>query len=231
MSKLNELEIQKNILYKTGFFSGDYSQDLYLKKANIKEENRVYLSAFGVVNGELERQGYLYFTVDFEKKVSQFIGVFVDEKYRNLHIASFLVASWIDLCWNQGLDFLGVNHNQRKPFLLYLLKTYGFEVFDLSLYQTRKDVITICRSKELEDKQKYLLFKDEKHEKAFLNTNVYQTDNYEVIHNPMNHILLDQVIMPLQNRNRKEVYYELLKEELANTKIKNTIESHQKGKI
>ena len=73
------------------------------------------------------------FYLDKENKTSEFIGIGVAPEYRDLNIGSFLIASWIDLCLNNGYDFLGANKKQRKPFLLYLLKTYGFEIFDKSI--------------------------------------------------------------------------------------------------
>lgn len=230
MGKLENLEPGNRTLYSDGYFSGDYSQELYLKKAVDDGSNRpkFYISIFSKINGNLVQQGYLYFYLDYETKTSNFIGIKVHPEYRNLNIGSFLIASWIDLCLNNGYDFLGVNEKQRKPFLLYLLKTYGFEILDKSLYDTRPDVISICRSTDLSDKRKFLLFKDPQHEKVFMGTNIYKTDNYEITHNQNGIIILDNIILPLQSMKRNKVKYELLNQELAEIKAETVISRHKK---
>lgn len=230
MNKLENLENGSKILYSNGYFSGDYNQELYLKKAIDDGSNRpkFYISVHSNINGCLVQQGYLYFYLDYETKTSSFIGIQVLQPYRNLNIGSFLVASWIDLCLNYGYDFLGVHEKQRKPFLLYLLKTYGFEILDKSLYDIRPDVISICRSTNHNDKRKYLLFKDSKHEKVFIGTNVYKSDNYEIIHNQNNMIFLDNVILPLQNMKKNQVRYELLDRILAESKTETVINNHKR---
>ena len=230
MGVLENMNCGDKLLYSSGYFSGEYSQDLYLKRAVDDGSNRpkYYLSIVSNINGELVQQGYLYFYLDYENKMSDFIGVKVSEKYRDLNIGSFLVASWIDLCLNNGYDFLGANKKQRKPFLLYLLKTYGFEVFDLSLYGSRDDVITVCKGIEKDDKRKILLFKDPKHEKVFMGTNCCKDDNYEIVHSRKGIITLDDVILPLQNMSKDEIKYELMNYALAEEKATKVIKRHKK---
>lgn len=230
MSKLENLESGKRTLYSSGYFSGDYNQELYLKRSIDDGSNRpkFYISVFSNINGNLVQQGYLYFYLDFETRKSHFIGVKVEEEYRDLNIGSFLVASWIELCLNNGYDFLGVNENQRKPFLLYLLKTYGFEILDKSLYQIRPDVISIYRSFDKDDKRKFLLFKDFKHERDFMGTNVYKSDNYEIVHSDEGIMHLDDVILTLQGRKRNQVRYELLDLDLAEDKVNTVISRHRR---
>lgn len=230
MGKLEELEIGEKKLYRDGFVSGDYDQTLYLKRSVDDETKRpkVFLGAYSNINGRLQRQGYLYFYLDEDKKISYFIGIKVEPEYRNLNIASFLVASWIDLCMNNGYEMLGVNYKQKKPFLIYLLKTYGFEVLDKSQYETRPDVITICRRKDIEDKEKLLLFRDKHHEKSFIGTNVFKEDNYEIIHSKEGVIILDDIILPLQGMKKNPANYELLDYVLAESKVEKTISKHSK---
>lgn len=227
---LNNLDVNDKILYGKGFFSGDYNQELYIKRSiddGINNE-KYYISAYSNINGELVQQGYLYFYLDKKNGISDFIGVGVDPKYRNLNIASFLVASWIDLCLNNGYDFLGANKKQRKPFLLYLLKTYGFEVFDKSLYQSRNDVITICRSIDVKNNDKILLFKDKKIEKTFKETNIFKTDNYKIVDSKENIITLDDVIIPFQNMSKSNVYYELIDRFICEDKVNKVINRHKR---
>lgn len=230
MGKIENLEIGNRLLYSEGYFSGNYNQNLYIKRSNDDGSNRpkYFLSAFTTIDGELRQQGYLYFYLDHDTKSSFFIGIKVEEEYRNLNIGSFLVASWINLCLNNGYEFLGVHEKQRKPFLLYLLKTYGFEILDTSLYDTRPDVISICRNKDLERKEKLLLFRDKKHEQNFIGTNIYKTDDYKIINSLEGTIHLDDIILPLQSRKRNQVNYELLDQELAEIKSDSVISRHKR---
>ncbi len=215
-------------LYSTGYFSGEYNQDLYIKRSLDDSSNKpkYYISILSKMNGDLVIQGYLYFYLDHQSKTSHFIGVKVNDLYRNLNIGSFLIASWIELCFDNGYDFLKVNDKQRKPFLIYLLKTYGFEVLDKLLYETSNDVISIYRSLDFNDIDKYLLFKDLKNEKRFIETNVFKTDNYKIIHTNEGMIFLDDIIMPIQNYKKSKLDFELRDEELAKIKSKNVIKRH-----
>ena len=230
MGLLERLEVGDSILYSNNHFSGDYNQELHIKKAlnNDEEHSKYYINVYSKINGEVVRQGYIYFYLDHESKVSEFIGINVNPEYRDLNIGSFLIASWIDLCFNNGYDFLGANKKQRKPFLLYLLKTYGFEIFDKSMYKYRDDVITICRSFEEGDKRKILMFKDLKHEKSFMGTNVYKSDNYEIVHDKKGIITLDDVIMPLQNMSKDQIKYWLLNYDIAKDKTLKVISRHKR---
>lgn len=230
MVKLEEIENGKKILYADNFFSGDYNQELYLKKANDdgSHKPKFYITVHSNINGKLVNQGYIYFYLDPKTKTSNFIGVKVNEEFRGLNIGSFLIASWIDLCLNNGYNFLGVHETQRKPFLLFLLKTYGFEIWDITLYHTRPDVISICKSFDASDRRKFLLFRDPKHEKAFAGTNICKTDNYEIVHDPRSVIILDNVLLPLQGRKTTSARYELLYQELANEKVETVLNRHKK---
>ena len=229
MDTLNKLNDGEKTLYQTGFFSGNYSEDLYLKKSidDGSHKPKFYISVYTRINNELRQQGYLYFYLDYETKQSNFIGIKVEPEYRNLNIASFLIATWIDLCLNNGYN-LGVNEKQRKPFLLYLLKTFGFEILDTSLYETRPDVITCCRSLDYTNKAKMLLFKDPKHEENFIKTNIMKEDNYQIIHSTNGIIRLDNIILPLQSAHRNPAHYELLDEMIAELKTNHIISKHKK---
>lgn len=229
MRKLENLEFGENVLYSTGYFSGNYEQILYLKRSidDGSKRPKFYLSVFSNIHGELVQQGYLYFYLDYVEHVSYFIGIKVHPKYRDLHIGSFLIAHWIHLCFDYGYDVLGVNQKQRKPFLLYLLKTYGFELSDLSLYESSPDVIFIAKSILKEDHRKFLLFRDSKHERAFMKTNIYRSDNYVIAHNDTDLIILDQVLLPLQNRKRCRADYMLLDYDLASKKSQFVLSRHK----
>ena len=230
MFDFRNLEEDKKVLYSTDYYSGDYSHELYIKKAIDDGSNKpkFYIRAYTRINGELVPQGYIYFYLDYENKTSNFVGVKVLDEYRNLNIASLLISSWIDLCLNNGFDFLGLNRKQRKPFLLYMLKTYGFEVQNKKLYDKRDDVITICKSKNPEDLSKLLMFKSPKHEFNFIHTNVYKTDNYVIIHSDKDIIMLDHIILPLQDSNTNPIDYTLTDYDFAKARTQMVLSRHRK---
>ncbi len=230
MINFQNLEVNKKFLLNNSFFCGDYNQELYIKKSidDGSHKPKFYLTIYAKINNQTIMQGYLYFYLDFKNKISSFIGLKVLNEYRNINMGSFLMASYINLCMNNGYDILNIHPKQRKPFVLYLLKTYGYEVNNLNLYNIRNDVIFICRRKESNDLTKLLLFKDIKHEISFMSTNAYKFDNYQIIHNKDNIIILDQIIMPLQNASLNPINYELIDKEKAYIKTNLVLTRHKK---
>ncbi len=228
MNSFKSMNNGEKILYSKDYFSENYNHNVYLLKANDDGSNKpkFYLRATTIINGVEVIQGYLYFYIDLETKTSSFIGIKVLEDYRDLNIGSLLISMWIDLCLNNGIDFLGSNKKQRKPFLIYLLKTYGFEILNPSLYETSSDVISICKRQE--DKSKILLFKDRKHEETFRRTNIYDSDNYEIVSSLDGVEHLDDIIMPLQDYTRKKISYDLTDYDKAAVKVKRTLNNHRR---
>lgn len=178
---LEGIPYDKNILYQDGFEYKGIKQDLYFQKTYFKETGKTqyFIKSFIKDNGSFTCQGYIYFYLNDDSKASDFIGVFVKKEFRNSGLASLLVASWIDFCFNNRYDFLGTNKTQRKPFLLYLLKTYGFEIFDETIYSKSPNTIQICRSNF--DSTKYLLFKNTEAKEFFMRGKIAQEDNYMAI--------------------------------------------------
>ena len=178
---LEGIPYDKNILYQDGFEYKGIKQDLYFQKTYFKETGKTqyFIKSFIKDNGSFTCQGYIYFYLNDDSKASDFIGVFVKKEFRNSGLASLLVASWIDFCFNNRYDFLGTNKTQRKPFLLYLLKTYGFEIFDETIYSKSPNTIQICRSNF--DNTKYLLFKNTEAKEFFMRGKIAQEDNYMAI--------------------------------------------------
>ena len=228
MKYFEKLDTRIKTTYSTDYFSGDYNHEIYLMKANDDGSHRpkYYLRAVTNINGVEVIQGYLYFYIDYDTKTSEFIGIKVHEEFRDLNIGSLLVSLWIDLCLNNGIDFLGSNKKQRKPFLIYLLKTFGFEILDKGLYKNSKDLISICRRDN--DPSKLLLFRDSKHERAFKSTNIYTEDNYEILTSFDGVTHLDDIIMPLQDFRRKQISYDLVDYDKANVKVKRVLKNHRK---
>ncbi len=215
-------------LYSTNYFSDNYNHEIYIKFSNDAGMDKLYISVCTLINNQLVLQGYLYANMDKLTKTSEFIGMKVEQEFRNCNIASLLTSLWIDYCYNYGYDYLKTINKQKKPFLLYLLKNYGFEVLDKNLYDIRDDVISICKNYKENDNKKILLFKSLKHERAFRNTKVFKSDNYQIADSTDDLILLDKIIMPLQNASRNYVNYELLNELQAKSKTNLVLSRHKK---
>ena len=226
---LDKLKEDKNIVYSTDYQSGNSRHVLYLKKALDDGSGlpKFYINALTMIKGKLVRQGFIYFYVDTVKRTSHFIGLGIEDEFRNLNIGNLLVAMWINFCFDNGLDFLGTNKKQRKPFLLYMLKKYGFDIPDVSLYDTSRDVISLYQNIDFDDKRKLLLFRDEKNGKKFSTMNIYKSDNYEIIRSSSGMIFLDRVIIPLEKVKDKEaVRYSLRDSELAKRKCSLVLDNH-----
>ena len=229
MKICNNLLYGDKILLTNRVFSGEYNQIINLKRAkeDIFGYPKYYLEIDTIINNNIVHQGYLYFYLDNYAKTSFFIGLKVEENFRHLNIASLLIATYLQFCFNNGYKYIKMYHKQRKPFITYLLKTYGFEVNDLSLYEKRNDIINIYRDYDYDIKTKLLLFKDPKHEDNFLKTNIYQDDDYEIIHDEDEGIYLDKIILPIQNINTNPISYNLLNERMANKKCKRVLRKHR----
>lgn len=196
MNIIENMPYDKNILYDDSYQYNGLRQRIYMQKAymSVNNQNQYFFKSYVLDDHELICQGYIYFYLNKENKASDFIGAYIKPEYRNDGIASLLVSTWIQFCLNNGYNFLGTNKAQRKPFLLYLLKTYGFEIMDSTIYQTNPNVIDICKSEI--DNTKYLLFKNPKQKISFLRGNIAKGDNYSVIDSLSNGIhYLDSVIL------------------------------------
>jgi len=232
MNKIeNQLDYGQSLVYGSNFFSGDYNQTLVLRRSKEGSINRpqFYLCVISCINGKQVQQGYIYFYLDYQTKTSDFIGVKVNPEYRNLNIASFLIASWIDMCMNSGYEALGCVQKQRKPFPLYLLKKYSFEILNLSLYDTKPYVVSICKSNDESDRTKFLLFKSPEYEKLFINSSVSSSDNYSIIHDlDEGKTVLDRVLLPIGGKSPLDGIYRLSEENIfdAEQLSQTTIHRH-----
>lgn len=196
MDIIDNMPYDKNILYDDSYEYNELRQRIYMQKAymSVKKRNQYFFKSYVLDGNELICQGYIYFYLNNENRSSDFIGAYIKPEYRNGGIASLLVSIWIQFCLNNGYNFLGTNKAQRKPFLLYLLKTYGFEIMDSEIYQTNINVIDICKSDI--DNTKYLLFKNPQQKISFLRGSIAKGDNYSVIDSLTDNIhYLDSVIL------------------------------------
>ncbi len=169
-------------------------------------------------DNRIQNQGYLYFYINPEQRQSKFIGVGVSEQYRNRGIASLLISSWIMLSLDEGFSKMSTIAKQRKPFPLYILKKYDFELNDSNKYQTSPKVVHICK-KENDDK-KYIMFQNKQEEIRFRNSNIMKTDNYMIVDSQENSSIIDQVVLdtPYYLQNNERAYQKSL--QLYHSKIK-----------
>ncbi len=197
------MQIIKNLTYNKKFLLKDdlqfktYRQGLFLSRHSCQADinDRYYLNIKLLEdNKSLVNQGYLYFYINFDKLQSELIGMAIDPKYRNCGLASLLISSWIQLCLEQGIENLKTIPKQRKPFLLYLLKKYAFEIENIETYETSSRLVYICR--ETDTAYKLIMFKDKREEKLFSNSNVMKEDNYRIIESLTDDIkIIDKVVL------------------------------------
>lgn len=163
------------------FFQGNpiriYLKKSYLQSAS-KDQYFIYLYKVNS-NSNMDCQGYTYFYLDFETKTSEYIGTYIKPEYRNNGLASLLTSSWIKLCLDYNISHLKTIKKQRKPFLLYLLKTYTFELPDISFYQTSTNNIHLFRKDN--SNEKFLLFDNSKQKDTFKKGKIFHEDSYKII--------------------------------------------------
>ncbi len=178
---LKNLEYNNKILFKNDTVYKDLQQIIILSKYHCDTDikDRYYLRAHIINNNKLITQGFLYFYINFLNKESNFIGVGVNDTYRNQGIASLLISSWVQLCLDENIYNLSTITKQRKPFILYLLKKYEFELANKEDYKTSNKVVYICKKDE--SLEKFILFKRKKEKEIFSNSKVKREDNYQII--------------------------------------------------
>lgn len=197
MSILSTLDYQTPISYDESLKYNGKKQFITLHKSkqlNTKSDY-YYLDLYYEKNTlEVVRQGYIYFYVDFDTKESRFVGIYINQEFRNSGLASLLISSWIQICLNNNIDVLKTIKKQRKPFMIYLLKCYGFEIRNPEVYETDSRVICICQKEE--DYAKYLYFRDEYEKRSFINSDIMHSDNYNILDDlGTDTNVLDQVIL------------------------------------
>lgn len=229
MSIIERLQEGDKKVISNNFFSGDFRQDLVLKKSKDdgSHKDKYYLELYSKVNGLYRQQAYIYFYLDYKNKTCYFIGMKTEEEFRGLNMGSLLISVWIDFCLNNGIEYLGVNSKQRKPFLLYMLKNFTFDVENIEDYNTRNDVISLYKGNDFYDNSKYLLFRDENHEKQFKHNNTFKDDNYVVLDYITNEIFLTDIIFPIQNITRNPAEYYLKDKEIAAKRCRKIMKRHK----
>jgi len=157
-------------------------QRVFLQKTKFtaKDLDHFFIKIY-IVNkyGNYVCQGYIYFYVNFLEKESNFIGVYVNPEYRNEGIAQLLISYWVTICLDNGIYNLNTIKRQRKPFILYLLKKFKFDLIDTQKYETDHNTISICKNSI--SNKKCLFFKNPEQAETFKNGNIKNGDNYNIL--------------------------------------------------
>ncbi len=144
------------------------------------QQEQYFLKLYTSCQNKILCVGYIYFYVNLDQKESAFIGEYVKPEYRFQGLGNLLLSSWVRLCLDEELQILTTYKKQRKPFLLYLLKTFDFEIPDHTLYEKSFDTIWICKNM-LDVKQKCLFFKSALQSIHFQNSKIRYADNYVIL--------------------------------------------------
>ena len=166
----NDLTFQESIIRT--YLSKSYSSS--------SKKDQYFITLYKVnSNSDMNCLGYIYFYLDFKTNTSEYIGTFIKPEFRSNGLASLLTSSWIKLCLDYNINNLKTIKKQRKPFLLYLLKTYAFELPNISFYEISDSNIHIYKKDK--SKEKYLLFENLKQQETFKQGKIFRDDNYNII--------------------------------------------------
>ncbi len=190
----------------TSFWYNDEVYRIYYAKSYFPEKQNFhyFFKLYNLKsNGNLNCLGYIYFYLDEINKNSKYIGTYINPSVRGKGLASLLLSYWIIFCLDNNYT-LETNHTQKKPFLLYLLKLYAFEIENPKIYNETKATVSICQKDDL--KTKYLYFRSFLQKQQFLQSKIYQEDNYVVLDDLENAKILDNVILSAQYQLTDENY-------------------------
>lgn len=196
MQQLENIKYNRQIILFNNLNYFNKLQRLYISKSLYKNINcdQYFIKAYYIENGNLICQGYIYFYIDSNTKTSSYIGTYIKPEFRNSGLASLLTSSWIMFCLDNDIYNLTTNKKQRKPFLLYLLKTFSFEITNKEKYNLSNYTISICKKDN--DLTKYLLFKNNIGEQNFKKGNIFKEDNYHILNSLSDDAkILDNVIL------------------------------------
>ncbi len=181
MNVLDKLNYNKGIVLDT--FNITYSTKgiIRLEKSFFRSlgVDQYFIKYYKLEKDSLTNLGYIYFYLDKEKKISTYIGSFVKPEARSNGLASTLVSYWIKFCFDNGFYDLTTIKSQRKPFLIYILKRFSFDIKDANDYLLSDSNIHICIRPN--DKTKYLVFENAKQAITFQEGKIYKNDNYQIL--------------------------------------------------
>ena len=194
---LNKIANNESIILDKIEISGFSNVLVKLERSFSKEQNQdYYFIKFYEVkkDGQHINMGYMYFYLDLNLRKSTYVGSYVKPDYRSKGLASMLIAYWIQFCFDNNFYDLTTNKTQRKPFLLYILKSFFFEIENPNDYLTSNYNIHICMLPN--DKTKYLVFENSKQALTFKEGKIYKNDNYQILDfNTKGIIKLDTVLL------------------------------------
>ena len=106
MKMLENLLYKTDIVIKNDLIYQKFQQKITLSRhfCSTDSNDRYYLKLNTIMDDEIINQGYLYFYLHPENLSSQFIGIAVNEDYRNSGVASILISSWIQFCLDNGYE-------------------------------------------------------------------------------------------------------------------------------
>lgn len=169
------IEDKKKIFYDSLYTENGEIRIYFSKHSSSNDIPRFYFS-FYEQNCLI---AYIYFYLIGKKSQSELIGLYVDEKKRNQGYAKLLIATWISFCLNHSIEIIQTTERQRKPFILYLLKMFFFDLRDECEKKRDRRGIDICK---MEDSfLKYLHFHDINQEIGFRNSHIMKEDNYQIL--------------------------------------------------
>ena len=222
MNIFDKLDYNKGIVLDTINVSKTLRRIIRLEKTFFKENvlNQYFIKFYNLENDRLINIGYIYFYLDFQTKISTYIGSYVKPEYRSQGLASTLTSYWIKFCFDNGFYDLTTIKSQRKPFLLYILKTFSFDIENLNDYLSSNYNIHICMLPN--DKTKYLVFENAKHALSFKEGKIYKNDDYQILDpNEEGLIKLDTVqLSKIHNLKNPEIAYEKSEKKIEQFKTK-----------
>lgn len=140
-----------------------------------KSIDQYFVKIGKVRKNNIAKAGYMYFCMDRTNKEAYYIGSYINPKYRQQGLSTLLTSYWIKLCLDNGITNLATIARQRKPFILYVLKKFSFDVRNILMYQMGNNV-DICLQPN--DNKKYLHFENKAMEIDFKESSIAQNDNF-----------------------------------------------------
>lgn len=190
---MKEIDYKEKLLLDEAYLSEEEKlQRIVLSKnrTNVRDTFQLYSYLVNSYSSEC-LQGYMYFNICPLNNSSNYIGTYVNPEFRRGGIAQLLNAYWIRFCLENDIVNLKTIKRQRKPFLVYMLKKYSFEVANISQYEGRS--IHICKKNEGE--KKALLFDSSLQKELFLTGKIYRDDNYCILDSLGEYEKIDKVLL------------------------------------
>lgn len=190
-------------------------QRVFFEKTRFNEANvdQYFIKIFRVLpDGNYVCQGYIYFYLDFLNRSSNFIGLYTNPLFRNEGLGQLLISYWVTLCLDNGIYKLDTIQKQRKPFIIYLLKKFKFDLHNIQTYETSPNTISICQTPIID--AKCLHFKNPRQAETFRKGKINAGDNYFILDSlDEDTTVLDQVLLstPYQSTDDELAYDRSLK--------------------